>query len=65
MTPRAVSPATAVNLAVFDLIFELKKHGLDHQLDPLLEAVIDTAFEWGQDEGYRRALTAHHIPTDD
>jgi hypothetical protein len=65
VTQRAVSPATAVSIAVADLVIELAKHGIEDQLDPLLEAVIDTAFEWGQDEGYRRALTAHHIPTDD
>jgi hypothetical protein len=65
VTQRAVSPASAASIAVMDLISELAKHGIAEQLDPLLEAVVDTAFEWGQDEGYRRALTAHHIPTDD
>jgi hypothetical protein len=65
MTPRTASLASAASIAVMDLISELAKHGIAEQLDPLLEAVVDTAFEWGQDEGYQRALTNHHIPTDD
>lgn len=41
------------------------KHGLTGTLEDAIQDALAAAYEWGQQAGYDRALTAHHIPSDD
>ena len=66
MTSRQThSAAVTADIAEQVLREMVAKHGLTGTLEDAIQTALAAAYEWGQQAGYDRALTLHHISTDD